>query len=109
MKTIKFPKNINFLNEQLPKPKYDLNKSKSTKMIQLPDESPMGSKLTSSTSKKIPIGSMKSIQVHANNMNSEKMIAIVPSTSTKNMTIKELIAARRPKALVKCGSQKLIF
>ena len=38
LKTIKFPKNLNCLNEQLPKPKYDLNKSKSTKIIQLPPE-----------------------------------------------------------------------
>lgn len=36
LKTIKFPKNLTALNEQLPKPKYELNKSKSTKVIKLP-------------------------------------------------------------------------
>lgn len=108
LKTIKFPKNLNSLNDQLPKPKYDLNKSKSTKMIQLPEESPTSSKLICQTSKKLPLGSMKNINiVPNNNMPSEKVIGGTPLT--KNMSIKELIAARRPKVLTKVGSQKLIF
>ena len=41
-------------------------------------------------------------------MPSEKGIVVTPSL-TKNMSIKELIAARRPKVLNKVGSQKLIF
>lgn len=70
LKTIKFPKNLNCLNDQLPKAKYDLNKSKSTKIIQFPpEESPTSSKLISHTTKKIPLGSMKNIQL-GNNMQS---------------------------------------
>ena len=108
LKTIKFPKNLGSLNDQLPKPKYDLNKSKSTKIIQLPEESPTSSKLICQTSKKIPLGSMKNINIVSNNMASEKAIGGVTPLA-KNMSIKELIAARRPKVLTKCGSQKLIF
>lgn len=61
---------MGLLNDQLPKPKYDLNKSKSTKMIQFSEESPKSSKLISNTTKKIPLGSMKNLPVNATNMGS---------------------------------------
>ncbi len=61
------------------------------------------------TSKKITLSAVSSIKVlpGLSNQPSDKGIGLTPST--KNMSIKELIAARRPKALNKCGSQKLIF
>lgn len=68
LKTIKFPKNLNLLNEQLPKPKYDLKKCKSTKIIQLAEDSLTSSKLIWHTSKKLPLGSMKNINVNPNNV-----------------------------------------
>lgn len=80
-----------------------MTKSKSTKHIKLPDEiQTPGNSNISTTSKHIPLGSSKNIP-------SEKKIGLTPGTLTKNMSIKELIAARRPKVLAKVGSQKLIF
>lgn len=76
-------------------------------MIQFSEESPKSSKLISNTTKKIPLGSMKNLPVNATNMGSQKVIGLTPTN--KNMSIKELIAARRPKVLNKVGSQKLIF
>jgi hypothetical protein len=59
------------------------------------------------TTKKITLTNVCSTKLLPSNLPSEKLIGLAPSS--KNMSIKELIAARRPKALNKCGSQKLIF
>ena len=109
LKTITFPKNINNLNEQLPKPKYAM-KSKTTKLIQIDSETDIKKGPSCVTSKKIPLSGMTSMKMlPINEAPSQKLIGEPQTPLNKYMSIKELIAARRPKALIKCGSQKLIF
>lgn len=58
-------------------------------MIQLPaEESLKSSKLISHTSKKIPLGSMKNLQINQTNMASQKTIGLAPTPVSKNMSIK---------------------
>lgn len=110
LKTIQFPKNLGLLNEHLPKPKYDLgsnSKVKSTKVIQFSGVLSFKSSNNLPSLNNPPLRSMKNLPENTNNMQSEKIIGLNPVH--KNLSIKELIAARRPKVLKKVGSQKLIF
>lgn len=107
MKTIKFPKDLGLLNEHLPKPKYDLAKSKSTKVIQFSPVLSFKSTNNLPSLSNAPVKSMKNLPLGTGNMTTQKVNELNPIH--KNISIKELIAARRPKVLNKIGSQKLIF
>lgn len=97
LQTIKFPPNLKFLNEKLPKPQYGVEspgmKCKTAKIIKIDGE------LKENSKKTIPIPSLRLVT-------SEKHIGLNPPRSIKD--IKE-IAVRKPKVLNKNGSQKLIF
>ena len=86
-------------------------KAKTTKSIKIIEDNnqntPIKCPQTSVITKKIMLTNVCSTKILPGNLPSDKQIGLTPSS--KNMSIKELIAARRPKALNKCGSQKLIF
>lgn len=95
LQTIKFPKNLKNLNENLPKSKYDEDnptklKFKTAKIIKLCNENKEQSK------KLISTPSLKLIT-------SEKNLSTAQQKSVKDLLV------RRPKVLNKNGSQKLIF
>lgn len=92
LQTIKFPKNLKNLNENLPKAKYDEDSAghrfKTAKVLKTYNENKEASR------KLLPTPSLKLIT-------SEKCLA--PQKSVKDLL------ARKPKVLNKNGSQKLIF
>ena len=98
MNTIKLPNNIKSLNSNLPKPKYEKEKLKSSKKINF--ELPKNESL-----KKIPMPSLKNIR-------SEKLLPglnDVTTGSKKHIGGHKIGAVAKPKALMKIASQKLLF
>ena len=91
MGTIQFPKNVKFLNEKLPKPKYECEEPNTVKTLKIIKNC----ERKESVKKLLPIPSLQTIK-------SEKQL---PSENQK----KDITLARKPKALNKNGSQKLIF